>query len=477
MRDWTAAAAQHPEAFLWIDGRPVPIIAGGSSDPPKVPGPPPPTPQEIEIQTQQIALMKTQAEQAERNLAMQKELGPGYTDLLKQQVALATEEAQRARDRAPAEQALAVRQLAAAEQQLKMAEKGMKLQDQLQPFVLQSMRLVEDPGGTVRRMTETEYVGTLGDQEKLAYQNTSLALEREAKALKGELPLTDAGQQRKRDEFTAFKEQMARGGNPITGDVPGSAAATTTAGNQALKAFNERWGVVEEAERRGELTMGSQSVLQRMGVASDIGARERAGMLSAVPQYSMPGYRGTGGGGSGVGGMGFPSAGGPDFGSALQPFQAQRAGMMQSNLANAQLQSQSNQQNRMRDMQMGAASGALLGGAIGSIFPVVGTAVGAGVGGLVGGGVGYTASSRDVKKDIRRASRRQEDHALKMVKDMKTYTYRYKAESAQTPKRLGMMADEVPAAIATPDRRGLDVGRTLGLLTAATRALARQKGR
>ena len=43
------------------------------------------------------------------------------------------------------------------------------------------------------------------------------------------------------------------------------------------------------------------------------------------------------------------------------------------------------------------------------------------------------------------------------------------------PKRMGLMADEAPGEIVTPDREGIDVGRMVGLLTVATKALAERR--
>lgn len=481
MRDWTALAAAYPDRFVWVDGRPVPAIAGGTSSAPKVPPPPGPTAQEIAIQEQQVKVLQQQVAQLER----QNEINAGIpaqeiVSLQREQLALAREEMERARVRGPQEQAVALRQLQIAEQQLAMAERGMKLQDALQPFVLQSMRLVEEPGGGIRRMTEEEFVATLPPTDKLAYENLQLSLERERKALLGELPLSEAGQRQKRDEFTAFKEQMARGGNPIEGDTPETATASTTAGAQNLKAFTERWALAEEAERRGELSAGSQTVLQRLGVASDLGVRQREGLLSAVTGYSVPSAYLGGGAGPGSTGIGLPQFGAitPDFAGALQPFQAQRAGIHSTNMANAQLRMAQQQQDNARNAAIGTGAGAVLGGVLGTFaFPGIGTVAGAGMGAALGGGVGYAASERKVKKDIRRAGRREDKRALDTVKRMGLHEFRYKGESGRAPKRMGMMVDEAPAALVTPDGRGIDLHRQVGMLTASVRELARQKGR
>lgn len=499
---------------IYPDGTRLRAISGGGGKAPKVPAPPAPTPQEIAIQEEQVKVLKMQVAALERqneiqgaipsseiSAAMREQLG-----VQREQLGLIREEVQRARARGPVEEALeleklrvAERQLKVTEQQFAVAERGMKLQDALQPFVLQSMRLLEEPGGTIRRMTEDEYVATLSPNERSSYENLQLGLERERRALKGELPLSEAGQRQKRDEFTAFKEQMARSGNPIEGDTPESASTTTTAGAQALKAFTERWGLVQEAERRGELTAGSQAVLARMGIASDIGARAREGMLGAVPSYGIPStylgqVGGRGGALGGTGGLvGIPQhlafgAVSPDFQGALQPFQLQRAATIQNQMANAQLAMQHAAGQREVGSAIGTGVGTALGLGLGAFLgpaafpslaltPLKGALLGGAMGGAFGGGIGRITSSPDVKKDIRRAGRREDKRALQMVKDLDGFTFRYKDEDDHAPKRMGMMADRAPRELVSPDGRAIDVGRTLGMLTAATRELARRKGR
>ncbi len=157
-------------------------------------------------------------------------------------------------------------------------QRSAKLEEDLEPFVLQNMRLIRENGG-VRRMTDEEFRTTLSPSQLLAHENLLTAQERQRKALAGELPLTEAGQQQKAEEFRAFKERMARAGNIITGDTPETATAVTTSGIQGLRAFTSRFGLLEEAERFGELTRGTSAVLNRLRVTSDIAARERAGLL------------------------------------------------------------------------------------------------------------------------------------------------------------------------------------------------------
>lgn len=316
-------------------------------------------------------------------------------------------------------------EIAIQREQLELMRQSRAEQAALRPFILQSLRLIEplDTPGVLRRMTDEEFLASLSPTERTAEENLRLAQERERKALAGELPLTEAGQQRKREEFAAFKEQMARAGNPITGDTPESATAQTTAGIQGLKAFQERWGLVEEAERRGELSSGTSAVLQRMGVATDIGGAQRAGLLQfpAGPAALAQGY-----------------------GGLLQPYQYQRA-----------LQFQATRESSANRLGLLQGAGQL-----------AGTIAGA-----------YLLSARKYKKDVKPVTRTEERKALQVVRGLDLRTYRYKSEPATTPKRIGLMADTAPVEIVTPDREGLDIGRTIGLLTAATRALARRAER
>lgn len=304
---------------------------------------------------------------------------------------------------------------------LEIIRRQMADDELLRPFVLSAMRLVETPEGGLRQMSEEEYRGTLTGTDLQAYENLQLQLERQTKALKGELPLTEALVQQKATEFRTFKEAMARAGNPIEGDDPGSATTTTTSGFQGLKTFNERWGLIEDAERRGELTAGQATISQTLGVASDIGARETATKFG-FPTKTLPIMQG--------------------ISSAMQPYQFQRE--MEYNVA----------------MQNAANKAGLLGG-MGNLAGTLGMA----------GALAY-ASDPKMKKDIVRKTGKDEARALKLVKGTKSYSYNYKGEPSSSPKRVGLMADEAPSQIVTSDRKGIFPMKQIGLLTMATKELA-----
>ncbi len=234
-----------------------------------------------------------------------------------------------------------------------------KDQQLLKPFVLQGLGLKQNEDGSFSKMTEEEFIASLSSMDKAAYENTLLALERDRKALMGELPLTVAGQQAKAKEFKDFKEAMARAGHVITGDDPGTASATSTAGIQALQAFNERFGLLEEAERFGQLNLASSMALAKMGIATDIGASKTAGLLQ-FPGASISGTQ-----------VGAPNYGGTagQYASLLQPYQFNRSLQFQSNMAgfNANVQAQ----------QQSAANTSAL---YGSLLGLGGTIAGVGLG-------------------------------------------------------------------------------------------------
>ncbi len=108
--------------------------------------------------------------------------------------------------------------------QLESLRRSARQEEELEPFVLRNLRLTRDPeSGTLRRLTDEEFLAGLSPTERQAEENLRLSQERQEKALRGELPLTEAGQQKKADEFRTFKERMARAGNIITGDTPETA--------------------------------------------------------------------------------------------------------------------------------------------------------------------------------------------------------------------------------------------------------------
>ena len=432
-------------------------IFGGGGGGDTVVEAPKPTEEEIALQKEQLELLKDLRESFD-------ELKPLYMETTKQQLELQKQQLEQMKELMPLMTESQKQQYEVMKQQLNLQTKQLQLMEEemaeakaLKPFVLQKMGLVQETNedGTIkyRKMTEEEYEATLNPVELQAYKNLKLSLERQEKALRGELPISDATKQQKEQEFKQFKEAMARAGHTITGDTPETATADTTAGIQSLKAFQQKWAVIEEAERRGELTAGAPAAMQQFGIVSDEESR-RTGLMAGYPQLRT-------GLATGYGGQvvpltaGIPQSAGilsqyqpllSGYSSLLQPYQYQRGLEFQANVANAQAQAQSQS----------------------SLFGGLGSLLGTGLGAF--GALAFL-SGRKFKKDINKQRPKDEEKAIDMIKDIDTYTYRYKGEG-NVPKRMGMMADNAPALLTNSTKTTIDIPRTLGLLTVAMKALA-----
>lgn len=140
-------------------------------------------------------------------------------------------------------------------------------------------------------LNSDDYKAYQKSQQDLAAQQTQIALlqgERTKRALDGTLPVSQGTVQRKANDFQMLKESMAKSGNAIIGDDPGSAYSLSSPGAQALKDFNTRYGVVEDQERQGALDTGTSSYLQAVGLSGTTGqnAVNTAGQLSAPQGFA-----------------------------------------------------------------------------------------------------------------------------------------------------------------------------------------------
>lgn len=127
-----------------------------------------------------------------------------------------------------------------------------------------------------------------------------LQADRYEKALKGELPVSQGLLQRKEDDFRLVRETSSRRGNEIVGNTLDEAsimAQNSTSGNELVGQLRRTYGLLEDAERRGELSAGFN-----------------------LPSSGSSGY------GQGVGMLG----------NAMQPYQFQRGLMAQTDMLNAQ---------------------------------------------------------------------------------------------------------------------------------------------
>jgi hypothetical protein len=193
---------------------------------------------------------------------------------------------------------------------------------------------------------------------KQAEEISSLQTERYLKALKGELPVSEATTQKKQQEFDMMREALARsGGGEITGDTPEGATGLSSAAIQNLGRFNTTFGLLEDQERRGELAAGG------MGAdPSSSGLNYLSSSYSYNPSSLLSGYSSLASG----------------YGQAAQPYADQRMLQYQQQLQQASLNS------RGGNPYAGVLGGAASGAAIGSAVPGLGTAWGAGIGAGMG---------------------------------------------------------------------------------------------
>jgi hypothetical protein len=154
------------------------------------------------------------------------------------------------------------------------------------PFLFNAMRLTVTPNGTLRRMTEQEYVNALPPAEQANYKNFNLQLQRQQLALEGKLPISEGMRQAKEDEFRLFKEQQNRMGNTIIGDMPETAIAQTTAGQQGLRQLATKWRVAEDAERRAEIQTGQANILGQQSMMSNLRQKD-VEQLSSLPSRHL----------------------------------------------------------------------------------------------------------------------------------------------------------------------------------------------
>lgn len=298
---------------------------------------------------------------------------------------------------------------------------------------------------TPERLTAEARAKKLQEQVDVATERQlklyGLEADRQEKALRGELPVSEGTTQRKAQEFAALKEQLTRSGNPVTGDTPETAYSPTTAGTQSLKSFAERYKLVEDAERQGQISQGSADLYNSLGLTSNISGNRAIALQS------------TGAGGAPYNTLvGGPiSLVQPNL-QALQPYQFQRSMQYQGNMQNA---------------ANAAAERA-------GYLQLAGTVLG----GAAAGGTYKLLSSKSFKKDIRVLSEKDEDIiAMSLTGKRKLYRWKYKTEPDDSKGHIGMVTEESPDVVLADDKKHLDVASYLGALTIGLRSMSRKLDR
>jgi hypothetical protein len=191
-----------------------------------------------------------------------------------------------------------------------------------------------------------------------------LQLERQKRALEGTLPVSQGLLDRKTKDFVDLKEAAARRGIFIEGDSPETATSQSSAGNELAGQFKRTYGLLEDQERRGEIT-GAPNQVYTPGPASQ------------NPYGQQLGYATAGGSGGLLGAYGQLAN---SYGAAAAPYGQANMNAYQG-LLNSYSQGMANTRG---NYQLG---GQVLGGILGMYGGPAGSAAGATAGGtLMGSG-------------------------------------------------------------------------------------------
>lgn len=80
-------------------------------------------------------------------------------------------------------------------------------------------------------------------------------------------------------------------------------------------------------------------------------------------------------------------------------------------------------------------------------------------------------SSRDYKKEIKDLSKEDLESLMTILDEVNLVSYLYKQDNEATPKRIGMIAEEMPDILSSEDRKGMELGRHVGFLMGVVKAL------
>lgn len=286
----------------------------------------------------------------------------------------------------------------------------------------------DEKGNITGTTLDMNALNTIAEERKRNQGIADLEFERYQKALKGELPISEATKQAEEQQFSLLKEGLSMKGSDLTGTTLDNAVATDSAGVENLSRLRKEFALIKDSERRGEL--------------------DSARGLRLGTDYLSPVATATSNYGPGSTGAGYGQVGSL-YGQSLQPFQYQRGLEFQSKLGTAQ-----------NKMQREAG-----------IYNMIGTAAGSGA---ALGSAAIIASSRTFKKDIKEMDESEEDNAMEVLHRGKLYRYKYKDEDDDSKGHMGFVTEEAPSDIVTEDGKHLDTVSYFGLLTSAVRSLNRK---
>lgn len=184
--------------------------------------------------------------------------------------------------------------------------------------------------------------------------------------------LTEAQKQQQKKDFERLVQSAGARGIRILGNDPMTATSDSTAGNQILSDFNQRYQTLADQNRQAQIQFGGSQNLARMGFNQNAQSAQLANLLNLQTGY----------------------------GNLMQPYQQQRLGAYGTQNANVDIRNQGllnnyqsayNQQ--LLNYQANAQNQANRMGFINSLIGLGGTIAGAAIAGPAGGSIGSRAGN------------------------------------------------------------------------------------
>lgn len=407
--------------YVYPDGGAVvlPRIIGGKKDS-SAPPPPEPTAEEQEIQQLVLGQLRSGSEMQEMLMPyMMEEMGYRVVDTERVIPGAAgtelTSAEQNELERLRADVATRPEQVVQTlSERRRIAELEAKVSTPVPESTVMERSIV--------RISPEERLAGMDPQERKAYELHDAYLERQLSAVRGELPVSPALERDISERRGLLRTDLSRRLGPQY--------RQSTAGLQTEAKFEESADIAKEKARQDIIAQGP-GLIGSSQAGMEGGKQTRQAGLYSVPQTY---YAGMGAGQQ-----------------ALQPYQQQRGLLHQS-----QMQSAANRAQQTA-----------------GLYGLAGTGLGA-----YATYAGLAASSKEYKEDIEMVGDGEADEVLDMVRDGNTYTYKYKKGLGQPKgKRIGLVTEDAPREVVSPNGKMLDMPQELGLLRTAIKALAKKEKR
>ena len=456
---WAALAAEYPEAFHWIEGRPYPIICGGtgggSTKTTVTNVVPPKTKEELALIGKQNEILDIQITELKRQNDVLAAIFPEQKKLLAAQTeaAIAGAAAQKLQisqisELAAEQMPLLKEQTALAREQLAITRKAGALQESL---VEQALRELE---GT----PEEREIRTLSNQRALA-------------VLKGEAPPLSAGQQERINTVFGRAAEEAQGSLRTFGEElaasRGLRLTDTPIGGEVLRQGRELAASLAASKAGAELNVGQTEQVFAENVRQ---FQEQLRQQAFQNRMALTGRPASGGGlpialtlaggGSGAGMM--PTFAGTTTGGALSGAQNMLNTLSADRLGSG-TQNTRGPGADLTGTYISAGAG-LAGAALSSYALYAGLSAGA------------AASSARYKKAIRPYDQDEYDRALAKVNATPITRWKYKHEPDSQRPHTGPIVELSPDDIKFGETH-IDLLSYSGLLHAALKAVDRKVGR